>query len=142
MANMMVSAGDENADRRKLRNLKPGEHAYKAVDRDGLYAMVLASGVISFRFDYRINGRQETLVLGRHGTGEVWSGIEAKKIGLVDEIGSLESLVRRAPELKPFNFGPHESAIMRFASALGRSAAATVVDGSTFNLGRGLPSLH
>ena len=51
----------------KLRNLKPGPRAYKVVDRDGLYAMVLASGVVSFRFNYRINGRQETLVLGRYG---------------------------------------------------------------------------
>jgi integrase len=53
----------------KLRNLKPGPRAYKVVDRDGLYAMVLASGVVSFRFNYRINGRQETLVLGLYGAG-------------------------------------------------------------------------
>ncbi|WP_377705254.1 Arm DNA-binding domain-containing protein [Pseudoduganella sp. UC29_71] len=53
----------------KLRNLKPGPRAYKVVDRDGLYAMVLASGVVSFRFNYRINGRQETLVFGRYGAG-------------------------------------------------------------------------
>ncbi|WP_377705354.1 tyrosine-type recombinase/integrase [Pseudoduganella sp. UC29_71] len=53
----------------KLRNLKPGPRAYKVVDRDGLYAMVLASGVVSFRFNYRFNGRQETLVLGRYGAG-------------------------------------------------------------------------
>jgi integrase len=53
----------------KLRNLKSGPRAYKVVDRDGLYAMVLASGVVSFRFNYRINGRQETLVLGRYGAG-------------------------------------------------------------------------
>eukprot|EP01034_Spumella_vulgaris_P029489 gene29489-36551_t len=124
----MVSAGDENADRRKLRNLKPGEHAYKAVDRDGLYAMVLASGVISFRFDYRINGRQETLVLGRHGTGEVWSGIEAKKIGLVDEIGSLEDLLKTAPGLRQFDFVPRERSMTHFATALGRSIVETVVD--------------
>ena len=53
----------------KLRNLKPGPRAYKVVDRDGLYAMVLASGVVSFRYNYSINGRQETLVIGRYGSG-------------------------------------------------------------------------
>ena len=98
------------------------------MDRDGLYAMVLASGVISFRFDYRINGRQETLVLGRYGTGEVWSGIEAKKIGLVDEIGSLEDLLKTAPGLRQFDFVPRERSMTHFATALGRSIVETVVD--------------
>ena len=55
----------------KLRNLKPGPKAYKVQDRDGLYAMVLASGVVSFRYNYRVNGRQETLVLGKYGSGGV-----------------------------------------------------------------------
>lgn len=51
----------------KLRNLKPREEPYKVADRDGLYVMVLPSGSISFRFNYRISGRQETLTLGRYG---------------------------------------------------------------------------
>ena len=53
----------------KLRNLKPGDKPYKLTDRDGLYVMVLATGTVSFRYNYRINGRQETLVLGRYGAG-------------------------------------------------------------------------
>jgi integrase len=52
-----------------LRNLKPKEKAYKVSDRDGLYVYVLTSGSISFRYNYAINGRQETLVLGRYGPG-------------------------------------------------------------------------
>ena len=55
----------------KLRNLKPGEKAYKLTDRDGLYVTVLTTGTISFRYNYRINGRQETLVLGRYGPGGI-----------------------------------------------------------------------
>lgn len=51
----------------KLRNLKPGEKVYKVADRDGLYVAVMTTGVVSFRFNYRINGRQETVVLGRYG---------------------------------------------------------------------------
>ncbi|MBZ2209325.1 tyrosine-type recombinase/integrase [Massilia soli] len=50
-----------------LRNLKPKDKAYKVADRDGLYVCVLKSGTVSFRYNYAINGRQETLVLGRYG---------------------------------------------------------------------------
>ena len=53
----------------KLRNLKPEEKPYKLSDRDGLYVTVLTTGTVSFRYNYRINGRQETLVLGRYGAG-------------------------------------------------------------------------
>src|SRR5689334_20412834 len=50
-----------------LRSLKPKEKPYKVTDRDGLYVYVLTSGTISFRYNYAINGRQETIVLGRYG---------------------------------------------------------------------------
>lgn len=52
-----------------LRNLKPKDVAYKVADRDGLYVYVLKSGTVSFRYNYSINGRQETLVFGRYGPG-------------------------------------------------------------------------
>lgn len=51
----------------KLRNLKAEDKPYKVADRDGLYVTVLTTGTVSFRYNYRINGRQETLVLGRYG---------------------------------------------------------------------------
>ncbi|MBF8041733.1 tyrosine-type recombinase/integrase [Klebsiella pneumoniae] len=51
----------------KLKNLKPQGKMYKVSDRDGLYVAVLISGTISFRYDYRINGRRETLVIGQYG---------------------------------------------------------------------------
>ena len=54
-----------------LRALKPKDKPYKKADRDGLYAYVTPSGTISFRFNYAINGRQETLVLGRYGPGGI-----------------------------------------------------------------------
>lgn len=52
-----------------LKNLKPKSKAYKITDRDGLYAYVSPGGAISFRYDYRFNGRRETLTLGRYGRG-------------------------------------------------------------------------
>lgn len=55
----------------KLRSLKAGEKPYKVADRDGMYVTVLKSGVISFRYDYRLNGRRETLVIGQYGQGGI-----------------------------------------------------------------------
>lgn len=53
----------------KLRSLKPTGKLYKVADRDGLYVAVTAGGAISFRYNYRINGRQETLTIGKYGIG-------------------------------------------------------------------------
>lgn len=50
-----------------LRNLKPGAKPYKITDRDGMYAVVSLVGTITFRYDYRLNSRRETLTIGRYG---------------------------------------------------------------------------
>ena len=50
-----------------LKALKPKEKIYKVADRDGMYVRVMPSGAISFRLDYRLNGRRETVYLGRYG---------------------------------------------------------------------------
>ena len=50
-----------------IKNLKPRERLYKASDRDGLYVSVMPSGLKSFRFDYRFDGRRKTLTVGRYG---------------------------------------------------------------------------
>ncbi len=55
----------------KLRNLKPKDKLYKVVDRDGLYVAVTSTGAISFRYNYAINGRQETMTFGRYGVGGI-----------------------------------------------------------------------
>ena len=51
----------------KLKSLKAKEKLYKVTDREGLYVSVSPSGTISFRYDYRINNRRETLTIGRYG---------------------------------------------------------------------------
>ncbi|ATA21035.1 integrase [Gibbsiella quercinecans] len=51
----------------RLKSLKPKERLYKVADRDGMYVAVLPSGTVSFRYDYRINGRRETLAIGKYG---------------------------------------------------------------------------
>lgn len=50
-----------------LKNLKPKDALYKVTDRDGMYVTVSPAGTITFRYDYRLNGRRETLSIGRYG---------------------------------------------------------------------------
>ncbi len=50
-----------------LKSLKPKEKPYKVADRDGMYVSVSKTGTKTFRYDYRINGRRETLTIGRYG---------------------------------------------------------------------------
>ena len=51
----------------KIKSLKPKDKVYKVADRDGLYVSVSTAGTITFRYDYRINGRRETLTIGKYG---------------------------------------------------------------------------
>lgn len=51
----------------KLKSIKPTGKTYKISDRDGLYVAVSKAGAISFRYDYRINGRRETITFGKYG---------------------------------------------------------------------------
>ncbi|MCC8379866.1 integrase arm-type DNA-binding domain-containing protein [Xenorhabdus sp. PB30.3] len=70
----------------KLKNLKPTDKLYKISDRDGLYVAVTKAGAVSFRYDYRINRRRETVTLGRYGADGITLAearkrlVEAKKM--------------------------------------------------------------
>lgn len=50
-----------------LKALKPKDKPYKVTDRDGMYVRVATTGTISFRLDYRLNGRRETIAFGKYG---------------------------------------------------------------------------
>lgn len=50
-----------------IKALKPKDKIYKVTDRDGMYVRVDPSGTMSFRLDYRLNGRRETVYLGKYG---------------------------------------------------------------------------
>ena len=50
-----------------LKHLKLKEKIYKVTDRDGMYVLVKPSGTLSFRLDYRMNGRRETVTFGKYG---------------------------------------------------------------------------
>ncbi|MCZ8320079.1 MAG: tyrosine-type recombinase/integrase [Novosphingobium sp.] len=62
-----------------LRGLKPQAAPYKVSDRDGLYVVVSPRGTISFRLDYRLNGRRETLTIGRYGSKDGISLLMARE---------------------------------------------------------------
>jgi len=48
----------------KIRNLKSGDKAYKVSDFEGLFILVKVSGAKSWRFKYRIDGKERLLVIG------------------------------------------------------------------------------
>ena len=50
-----------------IKALKPIDKKFKVTDRDGMYLLVMPSGSMTFRFDYRLNGRRETVIIGRYG---------------------------------------------------------------------------
>jgi hypothetical protein len=64
-----------------LKNLRPKTKPYKVADRDGMYAHVSPGGSISFRLDYRLNNRRETVCAsqraGLHLRTRVIAGEEA-----------------------------------------------------------------
>lgn len=65
----------------KLRNLKPKDKLYKVNDRDGLYVDVTSAGSISFRYNYSIHGRQETITFGRYGVGGITLAEARERLG-------------------------------------------------------------
>lgn len=50
-----------------LRNIPAKTKPYKMTDRDGLYVLVSPSGGVAFKYDYRFNGRRETVTFGAYG---------------------------------------------------------------------------
>ncbi|MCB1660936.1 MAG: hypothetical protein KDI39_22190, partial [Pseudomonadales bacterium] len=58
-------------------------------------------------------------------TGEVWNGLDAVKFGLIDSIGTLESVTSEYGDLKVSNFGPNLKSPFsaNFAHALGAGFA-------------------
>jgi len=51
----------------ELRNTRGKTKPYKKTDRDGLYVLVTPSGGIALKYDYRFNGRRETVTFGSYG---------------------------------------------------------------------------
>ena len=65
-----------------LKALKPRDKMYKVTDRDGMYVRVAPSGAISFRLDYRLNGRRESVYLGKYARDKRISLARARELCL------------------------------------------------------------
>ncbi|MBN8807025.1 MAG: tyrosine-type recombinase/integrase [Sphingomonas sp.] len=63
-----------------IKQLKSKGKNYKVTDRDGLYVHVSRAGTMSYRFDYRLNGRRETLTLGVHGPSGLSLALAREKL--------------------------------------------------------------
>lgn len=50
----------------KIRSLKSAERDFKVADFDGLYVLVKSNGKKSWRFKYRIGGKEKLLVIGSY----------------------------------------------------------------------------
>ncbi|MFK7876727.1 MAG: Arm DNA-binding domain-containing protein [Paracoccaceae bacterium] len=48
----------------KVKNLKSGEKPFKVADFEGLFVRVKVSGAKSWRFKYRVDGKEKLLVIG------------------------------------------------------------------------------
>lgn len=75
--------------------------------------------------------RSGKLVAGfNYGTGEVWNGDEALRLGLVDEIGTIESVAKEY-SAKPYQFGPRTKSGGVLGAAVGdwvRDLSASIGD--------------
>jgi integrase len=60
-----------------LQGLKPRDKPYKVTDGEGMYVVVSPSGTKAFRYDYRIDGKRETLTIGRYEPGTSSRGKDA-----------------------------------------------------------------
>ncbi len=64
----------------KIRNLKPGDKAYKVSDFEGLFLLVKVSGAKSWRFKYRVDGKERLLVIGDYPAVSLAKARQARDI--------------------------------------------------------------
>ena len=63
-----------------LRNLKSKPLIYNGYERGGEYVTISPTGTVTFRYDYRLNGRRETLTIGRDGPGGISLALAREKL--------------------------------------------------------------
>lgn len=78
----------------KVRNLKPSDKPYKVSDFEGLFVLVKVSGSKSWRFKYRIDGKEKLLVIGDYpavSLSQARQARDAAKAQLADGIDPNEA---------------------------------------------------
>ena len=84
-----------HADRYQAAQSQAQGQLYKVNDREGLYVAVTPAGSISFRYNYSINGRQETITFGRYGVGGITLA-EAREL-----LGDAKKMVAAGRDRRP-----------------------------------------
>ena len=106
-----------------LRNLKPKSLTYKVSDRDGMYVTVSPAGTVTFRYDYRLHGRRETLTIGRYGALGISLALAREK--LLDAKKTV--MAGRSPALEKQRESHQAAATDRVEVSLQRLSCAAVV---------------
>lgn len=103
----VTKAGDKIPDRKRS-------------DRDGMYATMTGGGTISFRFDYVVNGRRETLTIGRYDAtlgGRATRSEEALEFGMGLSLAEARLLVARARRDVEQGISPSRAKVEKRAGA-------------------------
>ncbi|HNQ56817.1 MAG TPA: tyrosine-type recombinase/integrase [Candidatus Desulfobacillus denitrificans] len=98
----------------QLRSLKPQGKAYKIADAQGLYVTVATSGTKSFRYDYRLDGKRETLTIGRYEEGtpsRAANELDGLDFGNVLSLADARALHDRAKRMVKAGVSPSKTKI-------------------------------
>jgi protease-4 len=77
--------------------------------------------VMGQRFEDELHERRGKFLQAnmKYDTGEIWDGVAAKRLGLIDDLGTIESITLKYPDAKLFDFGPRNSGMGIFAASIG-----------------------
>lgn len=98
----------------QLKTIKPKDKAFKIADALGLYVTVAPSGTKSFRYDYRLDGKRETLTIGRYEEGTRTLGekeIEGLDFGRAISLADARALRDRARRMVQAGQSPSRSKV-------------------------------
>mgnify|MGYP001493882251 FL=1 len=108
----------------QLKTLKPDNKAFKVADALGLYVTVAPSGTKSFRYDYRLDGKRETLTIGRYEEGTRTLGekeLDEIDFGGVISLADARALRDRARRMVKAGLSPSKIKIEKRTIEIGRA---------------------
>lgn len=98
----------------QIKTLKPTEKTYKVADAHGLYVTVSPAGTKAFRYDYRLDGRRETLTIGRYAEGTRSRGadeLDGLDFGAVISLADARTLRDRARRMVTAGQSPSKTKV-------------------------------
>lgn len=105
----------------QLKVAAPRGKAFKIADALGLYITVAPSGTKSFRYDYRLGGKRETLTIGRYQDGtrsRTEAELEELDFGAVISLADARVLCDRARRMVRAGISPSKVKVEKRANAV------------------------